>query len=814
MYIIHAGCGKKILLGRTLENLACQVWFEDVVARWIELYGEGVVQLVVRRNTESEFTPREITMDGTKAVWTITDADTAIAGQGECVLSYHFGVDGLAKSATYQTLVIHSPDSTSDEVPEPYQGWVDQVLQAGSDAQNAAIQTAKDRAATEQAKEDAEAAAEQSVDAAGAAKTSETNSKASENAAKQSETAAAGSAAGAKASADAAALSEQNAKKSETASGQSEANAKKSEDAAALSEKNAKASQEAAVLSEKNAKTSETASAQSEANAKKSEQNAAQSETNAKTSADAAALSEQNSKASADKAALSEQNAKASENASKQSEETALDAANVAAQKAVEAAEYAAEDAPPIVLSSSGEEITLTDSAERPLKGLKLYGKTTQRVYEGGEIWDGVLEQGWINTSGVPVADARVVRSANFIPVNGGWEITVSNDMEYYCYVFEYDENQAFIKYSVARKDTYTLTLQTNTRYIKIRSDQQNAQGDLSVVYSIVYGDGTAFPSPEKPEYPVSVGDSGTVNVNLHGKNLFHRDYEGVATKSGVTWDWDADNQELVLNGTTTEVDEIQVNDYLYIDWVIGEEYTVSVRRVSGTAQLPSDVSGGTYAWKILSVDTSEYIRGSVGEKAFNDVYSYVGAAIDGKRYILYLQLWKVGTVFNNYRVKVQIEKGSSVTDWEPYQVPQTLPVGTPNGLPGLPVSSDGNHTDASGQQWICDEVDFGRGVYEHWTGLIESYAGEAVNGVYMSSTGELSEGATVLYALDIPYETPLTAEELAAYAALHTNKPTTVITNDGGAEMDVEYVADTKLYIDNKFAELRTAILSLGGNV
>ena len=37
----------------------------------------------------------------------------------------------------------------------------------------------------------------------------------------------------------------------------------------------------------------------------------------------------------------------------------------------------------------------------------------------------------------------------------------------------------------------------------------------------------------------------------------------------------------------------------------------------------------------------------------------------------------------------------------------QTLPVSTPNGLPGIPVTSGGNYTDADGQQWVCDEVNF-----------------------------------------------------------------------------------------------------------
>lgn len=36
----------------------------------------------------------------------------------------------------------------------------------------------------------------------------------------------------------------------------------------------------------------------------------------------------------------------------------------------------------------------------------------------------------------------------------------------------------------------------------------------------------------------------------------------------------------------------------------------------------------------------------------------------------------------------------------------QTLTLPTPTGLPGIPVTSGGNYTDQSGQQWVCDELD------------------------------------------------------------------------------------------------------------
>lgn len=41
----------------------------------------------------------------------------------------------------------------------------------------------------------------------------------------------------------------------------------------------------------------------------------------------------------------------------------------------------------------------------------------------------------------------------------------------------------------------------------------------------------------------------------------------------------------------------------------------------------------------------------------------------------------------------------------------QTLTLPTPNGLPGIPVTSGGNYTDQNGQRWVCDEVDLERGV-------------------------------------------------------------------------------------------------------
>lgn len=212
----------------------------------------------------------------------------------------------------------------------------------------------------------------------------------------------------------------------------------------------------------------------------------------------------------------------------------------------------------------------------------------------------------------------------------------------------------------------------------------------------------------------------------------------------------------------------------------------------------------------------------------------------------------------------------------------QTFIINTRNGLKGVAVENNGNYTDSNGQQWVCDEVNFERGVYiqrisehvvtgqENWAittntnsvgnvrydcdrllslclgnaCLCSHYQYRGVNPFYsegvwvanrsnkgglriMSSyttvdelklflQSQYSNGTPVkvFYIIETPIETPLTEEQISVYKELQTYKPKTSITNNENAYMKVDYVADTKNYIDNKFAELQQAILSTGGNV
>lgn len=202
---------------------------------------------------------------------------------------------------------------------------------------------------------------------------------------------------------------------------------------------------------------------------------------------------------------------------------------------------------------------------------------------------------------------------------------------------------------------------------------------------------------------------------------------------------------------------------------------------------------------------------------------------------------------------------GSTALPFEPYKQPQSLTVQTPNGLPGIPVSSGGNYTDENGQQWICDEIDFKRGKYvqrvkeriygenenvsasgydavytikqedaDHSTPALSNmfiYIDRVANGMdfvslsdYSASivfglswiTGKDAEAAKnwfaqkyaegnpvkVLYVLATPIETDLSQEQMAAYANLHTNRPTTVVSATDGAGMKLTYKTKKSLEV------------------
>ena len=276
-----------------------------------------------------------------------------------------------------------------------------------------------------------------------------------------------------------------------------------------------------------------------------------------------------------------------------------------------------------------------------------------------------------------------------------------------------------------------------------------------------VYGrstqDGT--PSPDNPAPIVSAGDGGSVAVKVTGKNLLYIP-DGVKTVRGVTIT--SKNGRISISGTATE------NGYVYLP--------VKQISIHGLALLSSNVSDPvaklvSESWEVLFVQGKANVtQGVITRVCF---------------------IVKEGTNYDSDGINVQLELGTTATAYSPYHE-QLFTLPTPNGLPGVPVTSGGNYTDENGQQWVCDEVDFGKGVKV-----------QRIDKGVFDTTKALAEQNAILAT---PVETPLTDAELAAYKALTTYAPNTVVQAADGAGLKLDYQRDVNIVIKN----LEDAIASM----
>ena len=139
---IYANNFTTLSLGRQGENLARQIIFD--VRDWESLYGPGTVEVIYQRPGDELPYPVAVQREGTLVTWTITATDTEMAGShGKCELRYYVG-ETLAKSKIWRTWVEPSLSTPSETAPpEPEQGWVERVLEAGVSAKEAAERAEK-----------------------------------------------------------------------------------------------------------------------------------------------------------------------------------------------------------------------------------------------------------------------------------------------------------------------------------------------------------------------------------------------------------------------------------------------------------------------------------------------------------------------------------------------------------------------------------------------------------------------------------------------------------------------------------------------
>lgn len=382
----------------------------------------------------------------------------------------------------------------------------------------------------------------------------------------------------------------------------------------------------------------------------------------------------------------------------------------------------------------------------------------------------------------------------------------------------------------------------------------ENCIGGKALKALHVYGKSTqdGTPTPDAPVPIVSAGGSGSVAVKVTGKNLLDFLHETPYIKGWANYNFVV-NDDIVTFGTGEGWACAWFNSP-----VPGERISISLtyRQVDNlTTDTGNAFSIGT---------TNNYGYPANAELIYHTIsppktWGKVTCTGVSKQYVyVFMRVNKEGAgERRTIEIKdFQLELGTTATAYEPYRE-QLITLPTPNGLPGIPVTSGGNYTDPTGQQWVCDEVDLERGVKVQNNGSAQvntknGYVGEqyrldvpideeakdgsfaciisvtpfvtwnscvAKKNLYLKKipktdgsfyTGEelkaLALDVDVIYQLATPIETPLTDVEIAAYKSLTTYAPTTVVQAADGAGLEATYkcnVRKAEKTINDLYAEL-----------
>lgn len=518
-----------------------------------------------------------------------------------------------------------------------------------------------------------------------------------------------------------------------------------------------------------------------------------------------------------------------------------------------------------------GTTIIINDAAEdRPFRGVRVFGKSTQRTTTGAQLLsikqedvankDGLSAKvnvdGGITVTGTPDKQYATIYGKDIILSPGKYYLNGGNG----------SAGAVLLKARITFSDgsskncangSFEVTPDTKSVSILIQYESATIQSVNYTIYPMLnkgetalpfepYTGGKPSPNPEYPQEIVSAGESGNITVEVRGKNLLTGRLYFTNYSSNASYVYNEDEVTLPY----TPPSETRGIGYV-VPCKPGVQYTFSVTNPNKNWHLGiAEYRNFEQAKSFLNKIGYQY-----GSEKSSIKYTAVG---NGVLVCMIAGKWTDGKTTIHECTEselLQLEIGSEATTYEPYRTPQILTLQTPNGLPGVPVSKDGNYTDADGQQWVCDEIDLERGKYvqrvviENISGGWELKPSSDISGrffqprltnvfqtavktavcnianfvswgaptndiyafalnkkvIYFSppkgaeitaeelnaKLNSLSFPVVVVGELATPIERDLTPEEIAAYKALRTYGPTTVVSNDAGAGMEVTYVAE-----------------------
>lgn len=512
-------------------------------------------------------------------------------------------------------------------------------------------------------------------------------------------------------------------------------------------------------------------------------------------------------------------------------------------------------------VSASGNPATLPRTLKNnPMNEMKVFGWSKQERTTGANLIDvnSMLNDCLIKNEDETYSIKKTEdnRFSKAFPVN----LTAGTVVRFEANVIDYNGMygiplQVSIGYQTIPAGT-AITLDSDISKVSIYQDAKNDVGTYTKFKNAIlsigrtqipyepYTGGQPSPSPDYPQQIVSAGNSGNIEVNVRGKNLV--DVYGYSA-NGIP----SPKAERVLFNTygttlstTEKTDKLIVHQEI-IDGASINSYTSGYFCIGINRKLENDKD---YIITFNIDVIQNPFSASVINVLFNGIEAYKAKIIGDKvtvkaknieyreRQYVEVRTCGMSMEISNFMITEKDEN----TIYEPYYESQSLSISTPTGLPAIPVDTDGNYTDANGQQWITDYIDLKRGKYVQMVDIEEVTDAGAIPDTYFPTAVYtpkhevgVSAGGISNYGFEVrasnaygtnfgifelnkyfdtledwkewidtqntkgnaidcylplkePIERDLTTEEIQAYKNLVTYAGTTIVENDAECYMEV----------------------------
>lgn len=452
-----------------------------------------------------------------------------------------------------------------------------------------------------------------------------------------------------------------------------------------------------------------------------------------------------------------------------------------------------------IKLTASGDSpLSIRDSSEWKVQNFAMQGKTEQMQTTGAQLFDEIFEIGGIdsetgeNTNG---SNSAVIRSANYIPITPGeepytggqpspspdypQEIVNSGNWNEESQKWEYEvsikgKNLAkVVNFSGATIAGVKVIVDKNGRY------KLSGVATGNSVYVLNQPSGSDFGN-----FPIIFTLKAGHKYRIMDTQLFTRRNDGTTATIGITEPSDMGGNGIIYE-PIQDLSVIGIRIYIKN----GATYNDSTLYTPGAWE---DPSGTDTIWEpyrtpqILTLQSNrpltKWDRLEKRDGQWGWVYNSNNIVFDGSED----ENWMKHSN-NIFYIAISDKIGSGLNGEKNYLCNKLTPFNTNIEVINMPNNTI-KESGILGQKNMYLHID------------------EAGNDVESFKTWLQSNSLLIWYKTAEETFVPLTESEQSALESLTTYFPTTIITVEAGElapEIEVEYVADTKTYIDNKFAEL-----------